>query len=138
MPAQEQSVSPSRMSSSALAFMGDGIYGLMARHHVLKTNPDLPASRLHRLTVKLVEARAQSRAYAVLEPLLTEREGDIMRRGRNSNSGTVPRHADQADYRRATGVETLFGYLYLNGDYDRITELFDAIVEGGEDHEPER
>lgn len=127
--------SAGRLSPLTLAFIGDGIFGLLARRHVLERNANLPVSKLHRLTVELVEARAQSRAYAVLEPMLTEQEAAVLRRGRNAHSPTVPKRADVADYRRSTGVEALFGYLYLKNEHARIEELFAAIVgqDEGED-----
>ena len=127
--------SAGRLSPLTLAFIGDGVFALLARCHVLEHNANMPVSKLHRLTVELVEARAQSRAYAILEPLLNEQESAVMRRGRNAHSPTVPRRADVVDYRRSTGVEALFGYLYLKDERERIDELFAAIVgeEEGED-----
>lgn len=84
--------------------------------------------RLHRMAVAMVCAEAQSTAAQLLLPLLTPEEEAVYRRGRNSSSAGVPRHSDPAHYRRATGVEALFGWLYLAGQTDRINELFAIIV----------
>lgn len=121
--------SAGRLSALTLAFIGDGVFALLARCFVLSRNPNLPVSKLHRLTVDIVEARAQSKAYSVIEPMLSDDEAAVMRRGRNAHSPTVPKRADVGDYRRSTGVEALFGYLYLKNENARIDELFTAIVE---------
>ena len=71
----------------------------------------------------LVNASAQSGMMEFLEPLLTDEENSVYRRGRNAHSATMAKHATMADYRRATGDEALMGYLYLKEDYSRIVEL---------------
>lgn len=89
----------------------------------------MPASKLHSAKIRLVCAEFQSAAYDILADKLTEKEMTVLKRGRNATGNTVPKHADAAEYRRATAVECLFGYLYLLGEHDRIASLFDAIMD---------
>ena len=84
---------------------------------------------LHRATVELVCAPQQARFAEKLLPLLTEEEASVFRRGRNANVHSIPHHADRADYQKATGLEALFGWLYLRGDHARINELFNRMME---------
>ena len=83
---------------------------------------------LHRETVSRVCAVAQSKAVRCIMESLSEEELAVYKRGRNAKVNSVPKHADISDYHAATGLETLFGYLYLKGETDRINELFDMIV----------
>lgn len=108
-----------------LAFVGDTIYDLYARTQVLEEH-DACVRELHRRAVAHVNARAQARAFAAVEPLLTEEEADVARRGRNAHS-RPPKNQDPGDYARATALEALVGYLYLLGRYSRLEELFAAI-----------
>lgn len=108
-----------------LAFVGDTIYDLYARTQVLEEH-DACVRELHRRAVAHVNARAQARAFAAVEPLLTEEEADVARRGRNAHS-RPPKNQDPRDYARATALEALVGYLYLLGRHSRLEELFAAI-----------
>ena len=111
-------------SPQALAFLGDAVYELLVRERiVLKANR--PVSELHLQAVEQVRASYQSQA--VIEPLLTEEEAAALKRGRNLNSVKPPKNGNVRDYRRATGLESLFGYLYVQGRLERINELFLAI-----------
>ena len=83
-----------------------------------------PVGELHHQAVALVNASAQSAALERLLPLLTPEELAIFKRGRNASASSVPKHAEISDYRRATGVEALFGYLFLRGEQQRLQELF--------------
>lgn len=83
--------------------------------------------KLNAEKVKLVCCEAQAAAVARLESVLTEEEADVLRRGRNAHPGHVPKNADPAEYHKATGLEALFGYLYLKGELDRVRELFRVI-----------
>ena len=113
-------------SPQALAFLGDAVYELLVRERiVLKANR--PVSELHLQAVEQVRASYQSQAYVVIEPLLTEEEAAALKRGRNLNSVKPPKNGNVRDYRRATGLESLFGYLYVQGRLERINELFLAI-----------
>lgn len=111
------------LSPLALAFVGDGVYSLMVRERLL-SEANRPVSDLHRLAVREVRAEAQAAAMAKILPLLTEEEEAVFKRGRNAHTAR-----SGADYHRATGLESLFGYLYLAGRIDRVRELFALCVE---------
>lgn len=87
----------------------------------------MPVGKLHVNTVKRVCAAYQSKAFDAISPVLTEEEMSILKRGRNATGNTVPKSSNPVEYRRATAVECLFGYLYLKGEKERIQELFDII-----------
>ena len=122
---------PELLSPLALAFVGDGVYELLARQQLLARG-SAPVGRLHSRTVELVSAAAQARAYRLVAPLLSPEEDAIYRRGRNANSTRSPRHTDPAVYRCATGMEALFGWLYLTGQVARLEQLFQVILAGQE------
>lgn len=122
---------PELLSPLALAFVGDGVYELLARQQLLARG-SAPVGRLHSRTVELVSAAAQARAYRQVAPLLSPEEEAIYRRGRNANSTRSPRHTDPAVYRCATGMEALFGWLYLTGQVARLEQLFQVILAGQE------
>ncbi len=109
-----------------LAFFGDSVYEVLVRERIVK-NGTLPVNKLHKLAVEKVNAGFQSYAYSLIEDMLTEDEIDIFKRGRNATGNNVPRSSNPKDYRRATGIEALFGYLYLTGQHERMNELFDII-----------
>lgn len=90
----------------------------------------MPVSKLHAAKIKLVCAEFQSEAYDRLSEVLTEKELSVLKRGRNATGNTVPKHAEAAEYHRATAVECLFGYLQLLGRQERINELFGVIMGG--------
>lgn len=115
-------------SPNVLAFYGDSVYEVMVRRLVVLEH-QTGAGRLHELAVERVRASYQSEAVSVIEPLLNDREADILRRGRNAGGISVPKSAKPSEYRRATALETLFGYLSLTGQDERINELFSAIRE---------
>lgn len=116
---------PNLLSPSTLAFMGDAVYGIMVRSHLCETNR--PAGDLHKLSVKIVNANAQAEAFKLIEPMLTENEISVFKRGRNLHTSSVPKNSSLAQYHAATGLETLFGFLYLSDQTDRINELFKVI-----------
>ena len=105
--------------------MGDAVYGLLVRERL--SFVEGPVNKLHKASVDMVCNGAQSAAYEKLCDILTEDELAVLKLGRNLNSNHVPKNADTLNYRRATGVEALFGYLYLSGQTDRINQLFDII-----------
>lgn len=126
-------LSPRLMSPLALAFVGDGVYELLAREHLLSQG-NAPVGKLHSRTVELVSANAQAEAYESIKDLLTPEEEAVYRRGRNANSATrCPKHTEPAVYHRATGLESLFGWLYLSGEIGRVNQLFSAILRGREE-----
>ena len=116
-----------RMSSLGLAHLGDGVFELMVRTW-LCLHGKAKVKDLHRAAVAYVAAPAQAAAVEGLLPLLTPEEADVYRRGRNTAPHSVPRAATRAQYQSATGLETLFGWLYLQGRTDRLNELFDHIM----------
>jgi len=115
------------VSVSALAFIGDSVYDMLSREYLVCTAHE-KSGQLHGRAVKMVNAGAQAAAVEVILPLLSEEEETVLKRGRNSHSSRVPRNATVSHYRTATGLETLFGFLYLTGRLDRIRELFYIIV----------
>lgn len=114
-------------SPLSLAFLGDSVYDTLVREYLLRI-ANMPVAKLHSAKVKLVCAEFQSEAYSRLETLLDEKELSVLKRGRNATGNTVPKHADAVEYRRATAVECLFGYLFLLGRTERIYELFDGMM----------
>ena len=114
-------------SPLSLAFLGDSVYDTLVREYLLRI-ANMPVSKLHSLKVRLVCAEFQSQAYENLLQCITEKELSVLKRGRNATGNTVPKHADAVQYRRATAVECLFGYLYLLGQAERIDELFGIII----------
>ena len=106
-----------------LAFVGDGVYELMVRERLVGV-ANRPNKEQHRLSVAQVRAEAQAAAMDRLLPLLTEQEAAVYRRGRNAHTSRKGE-----EYHKATGLETLFGYLYLAGEIERVRELFAAAGE---------
>ena len=119
---------PKQLSPLTLAFLGDAVFELLVRERFV-ADGNAPVAKLHKKAVAIVCASAQSHAISLLEDLLSEEETDIYKRGRNANGHHVPKNADPIEYRRATGLEALFGYLYLKGEQTRIRFLFDHIWE---------
>ena len=115
-------------SPQALAFLGDAVYEILVRERIVH-RANMPVNKLHLQAVEQVRASYQSKAYAVVEPVLTEEELAALKRGRNISSINPPKNGTMQDYRRATGLECLFGYLYLKGEIQRINELFLMIEE---------
>lgn len=117
------------ISCLGLAHMGDAVYELLVRSW-LCSHGSTTVGNLHRQAVSFVSAPAQSAFMDRLEPLLTEAETAVYRRGRNTHVHGVPKNATPREYARATGLECLFGYLFLTGQRDRANELFVAGMEG--------
>lgn len=116
---------PKLLSPLTLAFIGDGVYGLLVRERLVMVNR--PVGTLHKKSVELVNAHAQAHAIQSIMDKLTEDELAIYKRGRNANSVRHPKNADLTEYRMATGLEALFGYLYLSNNQARLYELFNLI-----------
>ena len=114
-------------SPLTLAFLGDSVYDTLVREHLLR-QANMPVAKLHSAKIKLVCAEFQSKAYDLVAENLSDHELAVLKRGRNATGNTVPKHADAAEYRRATAVECLFGYLYLTGQEQRVKELFDVMM----------
>ena len=112
-------------SPLALAFIGDGVYEIRVREKLI-LEANMPADKL---TVERVCAEYQAKAVRkwLDEGLLNEQEMDIFKRGRNAKGINAPKHSTVGEYRMATGLECLFGFLYLTGREERIGELFDGL-----------
>ena len=118
---------PNELSPLNLAFIGDCVYEMLVRE-TLVLNANRPVNDLHRESVKFVSAKAQTLAYDKIKDCLTEQETAIYKRGRNAKVGHNPKSASQGEYHIATGIEALFGYLYLTEQTQRIKELFQIII----------
>lgn len=116
------------VSNLGLAHIGDCVYELMVRSRLICSGRSTSAG-LHRETVKYVSAPAQAEAAARILPVLDEEETAVYRRGRNTRVNSVPKNADISQYHAATGLEALFGWLYLNARHERLNELFAIIME---------
>ena len=115
------------ITNLGLAHIGDGVYELLVRTH-LCCRGDKTVKKLHKETVELVNAAAQAAFAEKLLPLLTEEEQDYYRRGKNTHTHAAPKAGTPKQYGMATGLETLFGALYLLGRKDRLNELFTIMM----------
>ena len=116
-------------SPVTLAYIGDAVYELMARQYILQ-GTKRKIRDIHNETVKIVQATGQAEFLHHIKPILTEKELDIVRRGRNTKS-LPPKNASVADYKLSTGLEALLGYLYLSGKEERLKELFFSFYTQG-------
>lgn len=116
------------ISNLGLAHMGDCVFEILCRGY-LCAQGEKTVDRLHRDTINMVKATAQAKFVDKLLPLLTEEEMAYYRRGRNAHVHAVPKSATPAEYAKATGLEALFGALYLSGQTDRLNALFKAVME---------
>jgi ribonuclease-3 family protein len=113
------------VSTEALAYLGDCVLELKVREKLVNLGIS-GSGNLNRSSLAFVKATAQAKAMQNILPLLTEEETAIYKRGRNMSSGNVPKSATMSEYRSATGMEALFGYLHLLGEFERIDRLFSA------------
>lgn len=120
-----------KISMLGLAHVGDAVYELLTRT-MLCAQGHSSVTELHRLTVSLVNAPAQAKAAEKIMQELSDEELAIYRRGRNTKVNSVPHNADIGQYHAATGIEALFGWLYLQGRQERVNELFGLIMSRGE------
>lgn len=117
------------ISNLGLAHMGDCVFEILCRAH-LCARGGKKVDQLHRDTIRMVKATSQAAFMDKMLPLLTEEELSYYRRGKNSHVHAVPKSATPAEYAKATGLEALFGALYLAGRKERINELFQTVMEG--------
>lgn len=122
------------MSALSLAFAGDAVYELFIRQYILSKG-DARVKTLHNDCVKLVNADFQAKCMDILEPVLTETETAVFKRGRNAHAGHTPKNKSEAVYHRSTGFEALIGYLYLKKEYERLEYFFSLILRQGENDE---
>lgn len=112
-------------SPSTLAFVGDAYFGLLVRARLAEV--ERPVGELHSLSLKMVSATAQAAGFAAIEGMLNDGELSVFKRGRNMHTRHTPKSSSVAEYHAATGLECLFGYLYLSGESARAEQLFDAV-----------
>lgn len=115
------------MSNLGLAHMGDCVFEILCRGY-LCAQGEKTVDRLHRDTIAMVKATSQAKFVDKLLPLLTQEELAYYRRGKNAHVHAVPKSATPAEYAKATGLEALFGALYLMGQTERLNELFQAVM----------
>ena len=116
------------ISNLGLAHMGDCVFEILCRGY-LCSRGDKTVDKLHRDTIHMVKATSQAKFVDKLLPLLTEEELAYYRRGKNSHVHAVPKSATPQEYAKATGLEALFGALYLMGRTERLNELFKTVME---------
>lgn len=119
---QMQEVDVESYSPLTLAYIGDGVYDLIIRTLVVSKG-NKQVKKLHQDTSSMVQASAQSEMMRVLQPLLTEEEHGVYKRGRNAKSVSPAKNQSLTDYRRATGFEALIGWLYLKKEWKRMIDL---------------
>ncbi len=124
----EKKLSGNSLNGLSLAFIGDAVYEILVREHLLE-HGSLQVGKLHKMAVEMVRASFQADVFDFLEPIVSEEENGILHRGRNASATHIPKGANAIEYRKATGVEALFGWLYLEQKNERINELFEMILE---------
>ena len=124
----DMNINPKQLSPLNLAFIGDCVYEMLVREYIV-CGANRPVGDLHRESVKYVSAKAQTEAYEKIKDALSEEEQAVFKRGRNAKTGHSPKSATGGEYHTATGVEALFGYLYLSGREERIRGLFKIILD---------
>ena len=115
------------LSPLNLAFVGDTVFDLFVRERLV-CRANRPVNKLHKEATTMVKASAQAEAVQKIMPVLTEEEISVFKRGRNAHTNHKAKNASEGDYHYATGLEPLFGYLYLSGEKERLRELFDIII----------
>lgn len=117
---------PNSLNPLVLAFLGDAVFELLVRGNIVSSK-STNVNNMNQSKVKYVCSEGQARAFKIVENHLTEEEYIIYKRGRNTNGNNIPKNSNMINYRIATGIEALFGYLYLKKDISRINELFFII-----------
>lgn len=114
-------------SPLVLAYIGDSVYEVFIRSLVISQG-NAPVHKLHKHATSFVKAKAQSDTIHRILEFLSAEEQDVVRRGRNAKSGTIPKNADVTEYKYATGFETLIGYLYLKKDFSRLMQVLSMSI----------
>lgn len=123
------------LSPLVLAYVGDAVYELLVRTRLVRQGP-ARVEQLHQEALSYVRTTSQAQLVPALEAYLTPAEKEVLRRGRNARPGHLPRSAAPAEYHLSTGLESLFGYLYLKGEWVRLDELIELIFNLQKDIEP--
>lgn len=121
------------LNSLVLAYIGDAVYEVFIRTYIIGTESNKSVHKMHLMSTNYVKAHAQSDIVHRISDRLSEEELGIIRRGRNSKSGYVPKNADVVEYRTATGFEALVGYLYLTGNISRLNEILNYSITIGQE-----
>ena len=119
------------LSPLTLAFTGDAVFSLFIRE-MLVCEANRPVGQLHKLSVNWVKAEAQSKGMRAILPILTEKELEVFKRGRNAHTSHTPKNQSGCDYHYATGFEALIGYLYLKDETERLNELLNEVIKAFE------
>lgn len=117
-----------QLSPLVLAYIGDSVFEVFIRTILIKTEGNAPVHRLHKRSTDFVKAKAQSDIIHRISGKLSQEELEIVRRGRNAKSGTIPKNADVIEYKYATGFESLLGYLYLKKDFARLIYILKMSI----------
>ena len=125
------------LSPLTLAFTGDAVFSLFVRE-MLVCDANRPVGKLHKLSVNWVKAEAQSKGMRAILPLLTEKETEVFKRGRNAHTSHTPKNQSGCDYHYATGFEALVGYLYLKDETVRLNFLLNEVIKAIEVDESEK
>lgn len=124
----ENNQDPRLLNGLTLAYMGDAVLDVYVRAYLIAQGMGKP-NRLHRQATRYVSAKAQAYVVKGLYDRFSEEEQEMIKRGRNAKSPTVPKHTDVTDYRLSTGFECLLGYLYLSGNEERLQEIIKWLIE---------
>lgn len=116
------------MSPLTWAYIGDAVYELYIRQHLIETT-NLKPNKLHKEAIKFVKAGAQAEILEKLQDILTDEEKEIVRRGRNTQNHHLPKNSNVRDYSYATAFEALIGYLYLSKQEERLQQLLKIIIQ---------
>ena len=125
------------LSPLTLAFTGDAVFSMYIRE-MLVCEANRPVGQLHMLSVNWVKAEAQSKGMRAILPLLTEKETEVFKRGRNAHTSHTPKNQSGCDYHYATGFEALVGYLYLKDETERLSLLLNEVIKAIEVDESEK
>lgn len=117
-----------QLNPLTLAFIGDAVFELFIRTHILTENSQMSPHKMHVEAIKYVKAHSQSEIIKGLQEELTEEEVYFFKKGRNAKSGTVPKNADVQEYRFATGFECLLGYLYVTQNTERLEYILNKVI----------
>ncbi len=116
------------LSTTAFAYMGDGVYEVFVRRKIIDRG-QVHADGLHKIAIKYVSAKGQAKAIKAMQDILTEEEKTFVRRSRNKKVTTKAKNVDMMTYKWATAFESLIGYLYLTEDEDRLNFLMEKAME---------
>ena len=120
-------IDPRQISPLSLAYIGDAVYELYIRSYIMK-DCNMPVSKLHKAATRFVSATSQATIVKKISQNFTDEEMSVYKRGRNTNSHP-PKNADMVDYKSATGIEALIGYLYITEQSDRILEIMRMLLD---------